>query len=64
MGLGLSVKSKKVRKRLLNDIRKELSEQPPDGILMVGLKQFVDKIYRGKTIAEASSMRNQVLKKQ
>ena len=54
------MKSKKVRKRLLNDIRKELSEQPPDGILMVGFKNdSLDKIYRGKTIAEASSMRNQ-----
>ena len=54
------MKSKKVRKRLLNDIRKELSEQPPEGILMVGFKNdSLDKIYRGKTIAEASSMRNQ-----
>ena len=54
------MKSKKVRKRLLKDIRKELSEQPPDGILMVGFKNdSLDKIYRGKTIAEASSMRNQ-----
>ena len=54
------MKSKKVRKRLLNDIRKELSEQPPEGILMVGFNNdSLDKIYRGKTIAEASSMRNQ-----
>lgn len=54
------MKSKKVRKRLLNDIRKELSEQPPDGILMVGFKNdSLDKIYRGKTIAEASLIRNQ-----
>ena len=54
------MKSKKVRKRLLNDIRKELSEQPPEGILMVGFKNdSLDKIFRGKTIAEASYYRKQ-----
>ena len=54
------MKNKKVRKRLLDDIRKELSEQPPEGILMVGFKNnSLDKMYRGKTIAEASLMRNQ-----
>ena len=54
------MKNKKVRKRLLDDIRKELSEQPPEGILMVGFENnSLDKMYRGKTIAEASLMRNQ-----
>ena len=49
----------KVRPRLLEDIRKELEEQPADGILMVGFnKPEMDAKYRGKTIAEVSAMRN------
>lgn len=48
------------RKRLLVDIRKELSQQPPSGILMVGFKNdSMAKIYQGKTVAEAAKMRGQ-----
>ena len=50
----------KVRQRLFTDIRKELSQQPPEGILMVGFKNdSMDAVYRGKTIAEAAKMRRQ-----
>jgi N-acyl-D-aspartate/D-glutamate deacylase len=50
----------KPRKRLLQDIRKELEQQPPSGILMVGFKNdSMAKIYQGKTIAEAAKMRSQ-----
>jgi len=54
------MKEPKARKRLLKDIREELSQQPPEGILMVGFKNpsMADK-YQGKTIAEASEMRKQ-----
>ena len=48
------------RKRLLKDIREELGQQPPSGILMVGFnKDSMANIYRGKTVAEAAKMRNQ-----
>lgn len=48
------------RKRLLKDIRRELSEQPPEGILMVGFKNdSMAMIYKGKTIAQAAEMRGQ-----
>lgn len=48
------------RKRLLVDIRKELEQQPPSGILMVGFKKdSMAKIYQGKTVAEAAKMRDQ-----
>lgn len=48
------------RKRLLVDIRKELEQQPPSGILMVGFKNdSIAKIYQGKTVAEAAKMRVQ-----
>ena len=48
------------RKRLLEDIRRELADQSPEGILMVGFnKDSMDQIYRGKTIAEAAEMRGQ-----
>jgi N-acyl-D-amino-acid deacylase len=48
------------RKRLLNDIRNELAQQPPKGILMVGFKNdAMAKLYLGKTVAEAAIMRNQ-----
>ena len=54
------MRTPKVRQRLFKDIRKELSQQPPEGILMVGFKNdSMDAIYRGKTIAEAAKMRNQ-----
>lgn len=50
----------KPRMRLLQDIRKELEQQPPSGILMVGFKNdSMAKIYQGKTIAEAAKMRSQ-----
>ena len=50
----------KARKRLLEDIRRELNQQPPDGILMVGFnKPELAAIYQGKTIAEAAKMRQQ-----
>ena len=49
-----------IRKRLFADIRKELSEQPPEDILMVGFnkKSMSDK-YRGMTIAEAAKLRGE-----
>ena len=49
-----------IRKRLFADIRKELSEQPPEDILMVGFnkKSMADK-YRGMTIAEAAKLRGE-----
>jgi N-acyl-D-amino-acid deacylase len=48
------------RKRLLGDIREELSQQDPEGILMVGFKKdSMAAIYRGKTVAEAAKMRKQ-----
>jgi N-acyl-D-amino-acid deacylase len=54
------MKEPKPRKRLLEDIRKELVQQPPEGILMVGFNtQSVAEKYQGKTIAEAAKMRNQ-----
>ena len=54
------MKDKKVRERLFEEIREELRNQPPEGILMVGFKNpEMDAIYRGKTIAEAAKMRNQ-----
>jgi N-acyl-D-amino-acid deacylase len=54
------MKEPKVRMRLLKEIREELSQQPPEGIFMVGFKNpsMADK-YQGKTIAEASEMRKQ-----
>ncbi len=54
------MKEDQPRKRLLEDIRKELGEQPPNGILMVGFnKDSMANIYLGKTIAEAAQMRSQ-----
>ena len=51
---------RKITKRLFEEIREELRNQPPEGILMVGFKNpEMDAIYRGKTIAEAAKMRNQ-----
>ena len=54
------MKQTEPRKKLLVDIRKELAQQPPNGILMVGFnKPEMAKKYRGKTVAEAAEMRNQ-----
>jgi N-acyl-D-amino-acid deacylase len=54
------MKDPKIRERLFVDIRKELSEQGPEGILMVGFdKEEMAKKYLGKTIAEAAEMRSQ-----
>ena len=54
------MKDPEVRPRLLADIRKELSEQPPEGILMVGFKtSAMSKKYLAKTVAEAAEMRGQ-----
>ncbi|MEC8680114.1 MAG: D-aminoacylase [Bacteroidota bacterium] len=54
------MKDPKVRPRLLDDIRKELSEQPPEDILMVGFKTLeMSKKYLAKTVAEAAKMRGQ-----
>lgn len=54
------MKKPEIRTRLFADIRKELSEQEPEGILMVGFKKdSMAQIYRGKTVAEASKMRGQ-----
>ena len=48
------------RARLIADIKKELSEQPPSGILMVGFnKDSMANIYRGKTVEEAAQIRGQ-----
>jgi N-acyl-D-amino-acid deacylase len=50
----------KARKRLLKEIKDELNQQPPEGILMVGFKTpLMAEKYQGKTIAEAAKMRNQ-----
>ena len=54
------MKDPKIRPRLLNDIRKQLAEQPPEGILMVGFNNpEMSKKYLAKTIAEAASIRGQ-----
>lgn len=54
------MKQPKQRKKLINDIKKELKQQPPNGILMVGFKKdSMAKIYLGKTIEQAAQMRNQ-----
>lgn len=54
------MKDPSVRERLMEDIRKELSEQPPEGILMVGFKTAsMSKKYLAKTVAEAAEMRGQ-----
>ena len=54
------MKDPSVRPRLLADIRKQLSEQPPEGILMVGFKtSAMSKKYLAKTVAEAAEMRGQ-----
>ena len=55
------MKDPSVRPRLLADIRKQLSEQPPEGILMVGFKtSAMSKKYLAKTVAEAAEMRGPV----
>ena len=54
------MKKPDVRERLFKDIRKELSEQPPEDILMVGFnKQSMSNKYRGMTIAEAAELRDE-----
>ena len=53
-----------VRPRLLSDIRKQLSEQPPEGILMVGLKLLQCQKNIGKTVAEAAEMKASHQRKQ
>ena len=54
------MKKPEIRKRLFEDIRSELAQQPPSGILMVGFnKDSMAQLYRGKTIAEAAEMRGQ-----
>ncbi len=54
------MKDPSVRERLMEDIRKELSEQPPEGILMVGFKTAsMSKKYLAKTVAEAAKMGGQ-----
>ena len=54
------MKKPDIRERLFKDIRKELSEQPPEDILMVGFnKQSMSNKYRGMTIAEAASLRGE-----
>jgi len=48
------------RKRIIEDIKKELKDQAPEGILMVGFnKESMAKKYIGMTIAEAAKERNQ-----
>ena len=54
------MKDPSVREKLMEDIRKELSEQPPEGILMVGFKTAsMSKKYLAKTVAEAAKMGGQ-----
>tara|TARA_B100000902_G_C26950657_1_gene735618 strand:- start:89 stop:757 length:669 start_codon:yes stop_codon:yes gene_type:complete len=54
------MQQKEPRKRLIQDIKKELEQQPPQGILMVGFnKDSMKKKYIGMTIAEAAKIRNQ-----
>ena len=54
------MKDPSVRPRLLNDIREQLAEQPPEGILMVGFNTSeMSKKYLAKTVAEAAKMRGQ-----
>ena len=54
------MKKPDVRERLFKDIRKELSEQPPEDILMVGFnKQSMSNKYRGMNIAEAAELRGE-----
>tara|TARA_B100001057_G_scaffold238727_1_gene238993 strand:- start:52 stop:1662 length:1611 start_codon:yes stop_codon:yes gene_type:complete len=54
------MKKPDIRERLFKDIRKELSEQPPEDILMVGFnKQSMSNKYRGLTIAEAADLRGE-----
>ena len=54
------MKDSEVRPRLLADIREQLEEQPPEGILMVGFKTAkMSRKYLAKTVAEAASMRGQ-----
>ena len=54
------MKDPQVRPRLLADIREQLDEQPPEGILMVGFKTAkMSRKYLAKTVAEAASMRGQ-----
>ena len=54
------MKKPDIRERLFKDIRKELSEQPPEDILMVGFnKQSMSNKYRGMTIAEAAKLRGE-----
>jgi N-acyl-D-amino-acid deacylase len=49
-----------VRERLLADIRLELAEQDPAGILMVGFnRDSMKQLYQGMTIAEAALKRGQ-----
>ena len=54
------MKDSEVRPRLLADIREQLEEQPPEGILMVGFKTAkMSRKYLAKTVAEAAAMRGQ-----
>ncbi len=54
------MKDPNIREKLLSDIRKELLEQPPEGILMVGFREgHMEEKYLGKTVAEAAVIRNQ-----
>ena len=54
------MKDPKVRPRLLDDIRKELSSSHSEDILMVGFKTLeMSKKYLAKTVAEAAKMRGQ-----
>ena len=48
------------RKRVIEDIRKELLQQAPEGILMVGFnKEAMAEKYMGMTIAQVAKIRNQ-----
>ncbi|MBT6659004.1 MAG: D-aminoacylase [Verrucomicrobia bacterium] len=48
------------RKRLLGDLREQLANQPPEGIMMVGFEnEELGKKFMGKTVAEAARIRGQ-----
>ena len=48
------------RKRLLGDLREQLANQPPEGIMMVGFEnEELGKQFMGKTVAEAARIRGQ-----
>ena len=49
-----------VRERLAGELREQLTQQPPEGILLVGFRnEELGKQFMGKTLAEAARIRGQ-----